>query len=134
MPSIARRVEFLYSNNSCMIFPDATPPICGVADTLGRHTCAALHALPRRALRRARNAFANATPDGRCRLLRRETANLRAATDYVEQVRKEVMAEAATVRSATADIERWREILLRQRERDEAEIARIMAQREGEDL
>ena len=46
MPSIARRVEFLYSNNSCMIFPDATPPICGVADTLGRHTCAALHALP----------------------------------------------------------------------------------------
>ena len=66
--------------------------------------------------------------------MRRETANLRAATDYVEQVRKEVMAEAATVRSATADIERWREILLRQRERDEAEIARIMAQREGEDL
>ena len=66
--------------------------------------------------------------------MRRETANLRAATDYVEQVRKEVMAEAATVRSATADIERRREILLRQRERDEAEIARIMAQREGEDL
>ena len=66
--------------------------------------------------------------------MRRETANLRAATDYVEQVRKEVMAEAATVRSATADIEQRREILLRQRERDEAEIARIMAQREGEDL
>ena len=129
MPSTVNREEFIYGNENCFQFLDATPPVCGVVDTLGWHCTPC-----RQALRRARNAFTNATQDVRCQLPRKETANLRAVTSYVTQIREGVVAEAAALRSATADIGQRRKILLHQREADEAQIARIMAQPEEEDL
>ena len=76
----------------------------------------------RRALERARSVFAGATRDGRSRLLQRETANLTAATKHFNRI-----AETAAWRLATADVERQREILLRQREADEVQLAQILA-------
>ena len=49
-------------------------------------------------------------------------------------MRKTVIAETAALRLATADIERQRETLLRQREADEAQLAQMLAQHEEDDL
>ena len=48
-------------------------------------------------------------------------------------MREAAVAETAALRVATADIERQRQILLRQREADKARLAEIVAQQEGED-
>ena len=87
----------------------------------------------RRALRRARNVFTGATRDRRCGLLRRETVNLLAVSNHFTWMREAAVAETAALRVATADIERQRQILLRQREADKARLAEIVAQQEGED-
>ena len=71
--------------------------------------------------------FAGATRDGRSRLLQRETANLTAANEHFSRIRETAIAETAALRLATADVERQREILLRQREADEAQLAQILA-------
>ena len=82
----------------------------------------------RRALERAQNAFARATRDGRSQLLQRETVNLTAATGHFNRIRENAIAETAAWRLATEDVERQREVLLRQREADEAQLAQILAQ------
>ena len=102
---------------------DATPPICGVMNRLGQRCVPC-----RRAFERARRAFTGATSYGRSQLLQRETANLRAATEHFDQIREDAIAETAAWRLATEDVERQREVLLRQREADEAQLAEILAQ------
>ena len=122
MSSNSDKEELRRGNNNCIIFMDATPPICGVVNRLGQHCTPC-----RRALGRARSVFAGATRDERSRLLQRETANLTAATEHFNRIRETAIAETAAWRLATADVERQREILLRQREADEAQLAQILA-------
>ena len=122
MSSNSDREELLRGNENCNIFMDATPPICGVVNRLGQHCTPC-----RRALGIARSVFAGATRDGRSRLLQRETANLTAADKHFSRKRETAIAETAALRLATADVERQREILLRQREADEAQLAQILA-------
>ena len=115
--------ELLRGNENYLIFMDAKPPICGVMNRLGQRCVPC-----RRALERAQNTFAGASRDGRSQLLRRETVNLTAATGHFNRIRENAIAETAAWRLATEDVERQREVLLRQREADEAQLAQILAQ------
>ena len=123
MSSNSNDEELLKGNENCRIFMDATPPICGVMNRLGQRCVPC-----RRAFERARRAFTGATSYRRSQLLQRETANLRAATEHFDRIREDAIAETAAWRLATEDVERQREVLLRQREADEAQLAEILAQ------
>ena len=120
--------RLIQGNENCLIFMDATPPICGVLNRLGQR-CERC----RRAFERAQRTFNSATSDERCQLLQRETANLTAANEHFDRVREDAMAETAAWRLATEDVERQREALSRQRVEDEAQLAEIMARERRSD-
>lgn len=120
--------QLIQGNENCLIFMDATPPICGVLDRVGQR-CEQC----RRAFERAQRTFNRATSNERCQLLQRETANLTAVNEHFGRARENARAETAAWRLATEDVERQREALSRQRVEDEAQLAEIMARKRRSD-